>query len=482
MAALTARRPTGWPIAAAAVLLAAAWPLTASVVHPLALPGALGLFAGTVLSARRPEFGIAAILLLTPFVNAEIGGLGPLGFSARPLEPLFMIAIFALLAVSYVDRGERRLSTALPAALLALIAVSVLSALQGLDAGASVSSLVRLVEATALFLLTRRVCRTRIQVGVVLTGAVLALIVAAGHGLGQGLLGDAAFGFAAEGQDVVTRVHGAFLHPNHFGVFLAQLIPLAAVLALTAGMSRNLRALALAGVVLAVPALVLSYSRGAIAGLVVGGLAWLLVVRPRRVLPIIIGVAVLTLAVAPAALVSRFDEGRADTDIAERVTLWKSALSIAQERPLLGTGVGTFPEAYASLSSPESTAADRPLISLGDGEASVPFHAHNAYLTVLAEQGVLGIAAFGAFAALALFTAASAARSRDRLTAAIGVGAGAGLAAWGVNQLLNVGLYQEGALPLFALIALADALTSQARVTCDEAATATPAAIGEPPR
>ncbi|MBA3326934.1 MAG: O-antigen ligase family protein, partial [Solirubrobacterales bacterium] len=166
--------------------------------------------------------------------------------------------------------------------------------------------------------------------------------------------------------------------------------------------------------------------------------------------------------VAPSALTSRFDEGTAGSDTSDRVLLWKSAIAIGGERPVVGAGIGNFPEAYAGVRGPDTTGGDRPLLNQGDGE-TLPFHAHNAFLTVLAEQGVLGLGALLVLGALALGSALATARGADPLARLVGLASGAGLAVWGVGQLVNVNLYEPAVLPLFCLVGLASSLARGGR-------------------
>nr|MBA3328579.1 hypothetical protein [Solirubrobacterales bacterium] len=303
--ALGERWQTLWPLGVA-LALAGAWPFTAQAVHPLALPVGIGVLGLAALALRRLELGIAATLALVPFSDASIGPLADIGLPSSPVEPLLMGLAGGLLVAAYLlpDPTPRR-RDGLPLALLAVLTIAVLSALAGLEPRSSLGELARLFQAAALLLATRRICREREQVALVIGGALLGLLLAGGQGLAQAATGSSElYGFDAGGE-IVARVQGSFFHPNEFGIYVAILLPLAASVLLAPAMTPRLRILA--GIALAVgaPALVLSYSRGAMLGLVLGGLAWLAVTRPRRVLPVAAVAVLLALAVAPSALPSR---------------------------------------------------------------------------------------------------------------------------------------------------------------------------------
>lgn len=127
---------------------------------------------------------------------------------------------------------------------------------------------------------------------------------------------------------------------------------------------------------------ILSFSRGGYVGLVAGGLVYAASsipnLSPRYILRF--GAATLAsgilLAIFGAPVVSRFATSFsvADTSSAERLVLWREAVVTIAERPILGVGIGNY------LSSA------RPLY-----QAGTPFYAHNLYLDIAVELGIVGL-------------------------------------------------------------------------------------------
>jgi hypothetical protein len=71
-----------------------------------------------------------------------------------------------------------------------------------------------------------------------------------------------------------------------------------------------------------------------------------------------------------------------------RWQLWKNALSIVRQRPFVGVGARQYAEANATLSDLARARIER-------GEGMIPWQrAHNAYVSVAAETGVIGFAVF----------------------------------------------------------------------------------------
>jgi O-antigen ligase len=163
-----------------------------------------------------------------------------------------------------------------------------------------------------------------------------------------------------------------------------------------------------AGLLMALPLLVtaleLTTSRAAwIAG--AAGAFAMVVLAPRRRLAVIV-LCLLSLAVATAAttarrewLVVRLGSISSLEANADRLALWAGALRMVRDHPLLGTGYGTFVQAWGVYNTDPAL--------LGKPTA------HNVFLNFAAETGVIGLAAFVAVIA-AGFTGLAAAIGASR--------------------------------------------------------------------
>jgi O-antigen ligase len=443
-----------WPLGAG-VALAGLWPLTAYAVSPYLLPAVLvvALFAAAVV--QRPEFGIAAVIALSPWINMRFGGSGvSLGGTDKLLHLIVPVLAFAVLAyILLVSREASAGTRMLTTSILLFVAVALASSMQALQPSSSVSKVVILITAGAVYLSVTQVCRSRRQLMVVVAGAVLALFLAGAQGVMQHYSGQfGQFGFVAGGS-IVKRVQGSFGHPNQYGGFLAVLIPLAVAVLVTRGLSPALRWLSAASLGLALLALQFSYARGAIAALVLGSLIWLAFMRPKIAALATVVVAVAAIAFAPAALKERFDPGAAGGDVPLRADIWTSAIDIYSAHPILGVGVDNFSNAYAELPSTQSTASQRRL--LHQDQLLTPPHAQNQYLNILAEEGLIGIVAFVLLAVGAVAVARRGSKVADPVGRSVCLGIGAGIMTLAVHSMLDVNLFGEVALPLFALLAVA---------------------------
>jgi O-antigen ligase len=214
-----------------------------------------------------------------------------------------------------------------------------------------------------------------------------------------------------------------------------------------------MRLFALIAFTAAVPALIFSYARGAIVALALGLLVWLGVMRPRWALGLAAVFAAVAVLFAPATLKERFSPQASSGQVPLRTDVWGAAVDIAQNHPWLGAGLGNFSDAYKQLPSTLSHASQRRL--LNQSGLLVPPHAQNLYLNVLAEEGVFGIAALTIFAFGAVAVVYRGSRAREPTGRAICLGAGAGVLTVAFHSVLEVTLFTELSLPLFALLGAA---------------------------
>jgi len=178
---------------------------------------------------------------------------------------------------------------------------------------------------------------------------------------------------------------GPYANRDHFAGFVELVLPLALV-PLVLGRVRRER-LAVVGLfaVLPVVALFLSASRGGIVslGVQLALLTYLILRRRGFGKQLLAGTAVLLVALLMISwlgvgqIVQRFSSFQSlEVTAGKRAAMRRGAWHIFLDHPLAGTGLGTFQIVYP------------PYETLYDGK--IVNHAHNDYLEVLAETGVLG--------------------------------------------------------------------------------------------
>lgn len=326
------------------------------------------------------------------------------------------LLLAAGLALWFLDGARRRTLrvhfSPLAVAVLVYANVLLLSAMGAVSLDEALREVIKWVELLALFLVAPSMLNVR-------QGRWLAAALVLGA-VGQALFGLYQFVFQIGPEhfailDRFMRASGSFGQPNPFAGYLGLTLPVAVSLALwawTALLHNNTRRpdavlwalFYTAATVLIAAGLIASWSRGAWLGGAVG-VAIVLVLRSRTA-AVVTGLAVLTVLVAlllgafspetvPAPIADRVQDipayfGLTDalsqpvTDanfaVLERLAHWVAAERMWASAPWLGVGPGNFNTVY-------------PLVRLARWDIALG-HAHNIYLNVLAETGLIGLMAY----------------------------------------------------------------------------------------
>jgi O-antigen ligase len=194
------------------------------------------------------------------------------------------------------------------------------------------------------------------------------------------------------------RVNSIFWDPNIYGRYLALVI----VVAMSALMwAKERKTLWLLGGLVGVLwlGLVPTFSQSSFAALL-GGLAVLAALRwswKWTLAAVGAGAVLAVLIVIFAGGVSKLSPDRFNVDTGGRANLVSGGLDLFADRPVWGYGSGSFPRAYR-----EHIATKKAPVSVS----------HTEPVTVAAEQGLIGLAAYAALLGVALWTmATSAARA-----------------------------------------------------------------------
>ena len=171
--------------------------------------------------------------------------------------------------------------------------------------------------------------------------------------------------------------------PNAVALFLIPLIALASAIAIYSPHARD-RWAAAAFLLIALPAALLTFSRGGYVALLVIGL--LLAVSHRSRIWLVPSLAVIALAFSRIPAVAtrighELNPADPNNSLDQRVRLWKATLRMLQDHPIFGTGLSGFAKSidgYRNVS----------------GYTDNLIYPHNIVLNFWTETGLLGLAAF----------------------------------------------------------------------------------------
>jgi O-antigen ligase len=201
----------------------------------------------------------------------------------------------------------------------------------------------------------------------------------------------------------IGRSSGMFGNPNNFGAMMALLIPPAGFLALERRRPPPLRILCALALLALLAGFVLAVSRGAWLSLAAALALWPLLAQGRSLgrrlgAAAAVGASAAALGVLICVLFplmrARIDRLVADAGEHSRPILWRAALGIFREHPVLGGGAGSFDTLFEKF---------RP-----EGFVVQPLFAHCDYLNMLCDYGAAGFLLFFGAAALVAWRCARA--------------------------------------------------------------------------
>jgi putative inorganic carbon (HCO3(-)) transporter len=407
----------GSPLFNAALLLIVLAVGLSIALLPLTLAGGAVLggivFLATVI---RPEVGLYLLIIAVPF--GSVREITISGITVGAAEALVGLVLAAWLARMVAAREIKIIQPPLLLPLLIFLGAILLSLTGALSLKYSFKEILKWVEVLGIYLFVANAIE-REQAKVVVLVMVLA-------GIGQALLGFYQFlgrvgpqAFVVLGRFV--RAYGTFDQPNPYGGYLGLVLPLAYGVLLGTGklvdwetgksgnrgtgtptyQSTNLP-LALLGLATMGAALIMSWSRGAWLGFAAAFILMNLAYSRRgaalfALLCLLVASALLlgSIQVLPQSIMQRITDflpylhvfdvrgvrlTNANYAVVERVAHWQAAWGMFNDRPWLGVGIGNYEPvypAYALQGWPEP---------LG--------HAHNYYLNIAAEAGLIGLAAY----------------------------------------------------------------------------------------
>lgn len=385
-------------VAAVAALAALMLALVASGLWwaPLALLGGLGV--GWLALSRLeliPAVVVFGLYLNLPVVAARFHGL------PMALGLAFFGLLAAPVALRVLLRREPLHVDATFVTMLLLLAAFAASSLGARDTALALEKMIKFAfEGAMIYLLLLNAIRSEGDLRTVLWGLLAAAAIAGAVVTHQELtknFEDLYGGLAQRhaefkvGSDWRDRAAGPIGDPNYFAQILLIPLPVAIVFAVTER-SLGLRLAAVAVAALIVSAIGLTYSRGGAIGL---GAVLLLIALLLRVRPPVIIAGGLSLLVVLSAVSPEFfsraasildlrhivsDQGVQDRSFAGRLGENLAAWNVFIDHPVFGVGPDNFIRYYQEYADEIGMlfhAEDRP--------------AHNLYLSVAAEMGLVGL-------------------------------------------------------------------------------------------
>lgn len=180
-------------------------------------------------------------------------------------------------------------------------------------------------------------------------------------------------------QDIAVRIYSVFTNPNIFAEYLVMTIPLGVGLMwYTKSMKKKM--LFMAGVGLLLIALVMTMSRGGWLGIFVAAFIFVLIVD-KRLLLLSIPIILIMIPFLPKSILERFISigSNVDSSILYRTKIYDITFHLIKDNFINGVGFGYIPFKQVF----ETYIRTMPI-----------YHAHNTFLEIFAEGGIIGLLVF----------------------------------------------------------------------------------------
>ena len=354
----------------------------------------------------RPALGLAILGIAIPFGSLQEIALGSASIGAAEGLTAWVLLAWVARAVAYRQIPSMRRRYWIPVTLW--LGAALLSVTGAVSWSHSLKELGKWMEFAGLIVCTTTLAGERERSWIVVASLV-GSIAAALLGWYQFFFRVGPEGFVLFGR--FMRAYGTFRQPNPYAGYLGLMLPVGLSIVIgcwprTGSPLRGLWLVACAAVGVIGPAIAMSWSRGSWFGVAAGALVVLLGRGRRFALSVVLVVVALAglafvagadLQIPPAFStrltdfteyftwgdVSNIKPNPANFAVVERQAHWQAAVRMFADRPWLGVGIGNYEAVYDMYRAPRWTDP------LG--------HAHNYYLNVAAESGVIGLAAYVTF-------------------------------------------------------------------------------------
>ncbi len=410
------------------------------------------------------EVGVVALLMFAPL---PLGAVVPWAQAGIEGGVALLLALWIVRMAVSGELEIRRTPLLGPA-----VAMAVLVGWQVFSPGGSINRYATWESARlyfayfGLFLVVTGLPMTRAR----LTRLTLALVGWAVVLAGVGFAGQLKIGWSGLAASPSGRLTSTFVNPNHQALYFSIALFMALGLLLRpsahsrrghAGRSESappagalegltVRVFLVGGVLVLALALALTLSRGGVVSTVVGVLAMLAMARTARsgnhvtlaILALALGVVTYAGWVGLGAVTDRFSEVLREPASDLRSRIWATTLRVVGDAPVAGIGLGAFRDGFAPY-QPVEVPADK-----------FVDYAHNDFLQLLAETGVVGLLIAG-WALVALLTSLVQAwrGRRDPFVRGLLLGGTGAIVAVTVHSVVDFGLHMPGNAVMLALIA-----------------------------
>jgi len=357
-----------------------------------------------------------------------------LPLSSGAVNTLIGIGIGFWLLKMAVKKEIKLRRTGLNLPLFLFFVISCISIFNSIEVRASLQGLVKVLKYLGIYFLMVENIDDLKQVKNIITTLILGAVIACADGVVQYIIGKDLFHSYPLIVNVgIKRMTAGYRHCNDFGIYLVTVVGVMWTLALYE-FKKRARIITFLAALLVTACITLTFSRGAALAFYGAALLMGIVKKDKLVLAVLIAL----LVAAPFLIPSGAKEWAKTTHSPleafcniDRIAFYKSSIQMIKAHPFIGVGVNTFVKAYPKYKVPD--------VDVITGEYC---YAHNNYLQMAGEIGLVGLAVFfWILAALFLELKGIIRNNKEGYIRNAALGLGCGVLAFLLNGLTESSFY-----------------------------------------
>lgn len=328
---------------------------------------------------------------------------------------------------------------------ICIIVVSLLSFLNSVNYDSSIHGIVKLLKYLLIFLVCSQAVKDKIHLEKIVFSVCCGVSLSAVDALCQFFFGyDFIHKIALHYNIGLPRASAAFPNPNLLGIYMSAFIPLIAGLTILYFKGKNkvfmsfLTILALAGIFL-------TFSRGAGLAVYLAILFLSIAGRKKLLVSILIAVLLIFPFVMPKDIKKWAKEVNYNPIVfmlnQDRISIYNNTINMIKHHPVIGVGVNTFSLNYGKYKTKSAEEYARTPDTI---------YAHNIYLQMAGETGLLGLGVFILFLFLIFKNAVKRYfKLKDEYLRAVSLSLIASMSAFLINGMTETSLYNARVAMVF---------------------------------
>ena len=369
-----------------------------------------------------------------------------LPLSSGAVNSLIGIGIAFWLLKMIAKREIRLRRTGLNLPLVLFFVISCVSIFNSIEVRTSLQGLIKALKYLGIYFLMVENIDDLKQVKNIITALILGAVIACSDGVIQYLIGKDLFhSYPLIINLGLKRMTASYRHCNDFGIYLVTVVGVIWTLALY-GFKKRARVLAFLAALLITACIALTFSRGAAVAFYGAALLMGIVKKDKLVLAILAALLIAAPFLVPSGARDWVKSTHSPLEAfcnTDRIAFYKSSIQMIKAHPFIGVGVNTFVKAYHKYKVPD--------VDVITGEYC---YAHNNYLQMAGEIGLVGLAIFfWILAALFLELKGIIRNNKEGYIRNIALGLGCGVLAFLLNGLTESSFYFSKIVVVFWFVA-----------------------------